>query len=200
MRIFGVILAGGTAQRMGGADKALMLLAGEPLISHVKARLDPQVEALAISANGPADRFNAFSLTVLRDDATIGSRGPLSGVLAAMHWAQVQGATHVVSAAVDTPFLPCDLVPQLCLAGEAHADRFAIARAAGRDHPTFGLWPVALYADLHANLSRAGSARVLGFVDAHHAARADFSDPGLFSNLNTPQDLAEAESRIASAR
>ena len=44
MQIFGVILAGGQARRMGGADKAFVALAGRPLIAHVLARLEPQVE------------------------------------------------------------------------------------------------------------------------------------------------------------
>ena len=54
MRIFGVILAGGQARRMGGADKAFVTLAGRPLIAHVLDRLEPQVERVLISANGDA--------------------------------------------------------------------------------------------------------------------------------------------------
>jgi molybdopterin-guanine dinucleotide biosynthesis protein A len=50
MRIFGVILAGGQGQRMGGVDKALVPLAGAPLLAHVIARLEPQVERLVLSA------------------------------------------------------------------------------------------------------------------------------------------------------
>jgi glucuronate isomerase len=42
-----VILAGGQGQRMGGVDKALVPLAGAPLLAHVIARLEPQVERLA---------------------------------------------------------------------------------------------------------------------------------------------------------
>ncbi len=192
MRIFGIILAGGTARRMGGADKALMLLGGLPLVDHVIERLKPQVEGLAISANGAPDRFAQTGLPVLADGV---SRGPLSGVLSGLDWAAALGASHLASAAVDTPFLPCDLVPRLCLAAEGQADGLAIARAGGRDHPTFGLWPVALRGVLRDYLDEAPSARVLGFVDMHAAARADFDDPEAFANLNTPQDLAMAQRR-----
>jgi molybdenum cofactor guanylyltransferase len=193
MRIFGVILAGGSGQRMGGADKALIFLGGQRLIDHVAARLMPQVEALAISANGAQDRFADMDLPVLPDKM---SRGPLSGVLAGLEWAAIAGASHIVSAAVDTPFLPCDLVPRLCLAAETHAQGFAIARAGGRDHPTFGLWPVSLRKDLQTYLQRAMSARVLGFVDEHAAIRADFDNPTAFANLNTPDDLAAAQGHL----
>ena len=42
----GVILAGGRAERMGGRDKGLLPLAGEPLIAHGIRRLQPQVAEL----------------------------------------------------------------------------------------------------------------------------------------------------------
>ncbi len=193
MRVFGVILAGGSARRMGGADKALLMLGGLRLLDHVIQRLEPQVEALAISANGPPERFGQTRLLILADDK---SRGPLSGVLASLDWAAAAGASHVVSAAVDTPFLPCDLVPRLCLAAEGQAPGLAIARAGGRDHPTFALWPVALSKDLQRYLQTASSARVLGFADQCAAARADFDDPESFANLNTPDDLATAQARL----
>ena len=41
--ISAVILAGGKARRMNGADKGLQLLQNKPLISHVIERLQPQV-------------------------------------------------------------------------------------------------------------------------------------------------------------
>lgn len=196
MRIFGVILAGGTAKRMAGADKALMPLAGMTLLERVIARFSPQVEALALSANGAPERYRDFDLPVIGDDGHVGSRGPLSGILAGMQWAENLGASHVASAAVDTPFLPCDLVPHLCLAAEIHPDGLAIARSAGRDHPTFGLWPIALRHDLERFLRDSISARVLGFVDLHDAARAEFAEPSMFTNLNSLADLARAEAGL----
>lgn len=197
MRIFGVILAGGTGRRMGGVDKALIRLGGARLVDLAVARLSPQVEDLALSANGPVARFADLRLPVLADDAATGSRGPLSGVLAALDWAAGAGASHVVTVAVDTPFFPCDLVPRLCLAAEAAG--MAIASSGGRGHPTFGLWPVTLAPVLRAHLRDAPSARVMGFVDLVAAARADFADDDAFANLNTPEDLAKAEARLAAA-
>jgi len=195
MRIFGVILAGGQGRRMGGADKALLPLAGRPLIAHVVERLEPQVERLAISANGDAARFGHADLPVLADGS---SQGPLSGILAALDWAAPLGATHVVSAAVDAPFLPPDLVPRLLLAGETAGA--AMARSAGNDHPTFALWPVTLRDALRDFLASGANPRVRAFADAHHAARADFPDDGAFRNLNTPEDLAAAEAMLKAPR
>ena len=190
MRIFGTILAGGQGRRMGGADKALIPLAGRPLIAHVIDRLEPQVERLALSANGDPARLSRFGLPVLPDQAT--SQGPLSGLLAALDWAAPFGATHLVTAPTDAPFLPPDLTPRLLLAGD-----LVLARSAGNDHPTFGLWPVPLRVDLRAFLASGAKTSVRAFADAHHAARADFPDDGAFTNLNTPQDLATAEARLS---
>lgn len=179
-----------------GTDKALIRLAGQSLLSHAIARLEPQVERLAISANGDPARLAEYGLPVLADETPL---GPLSGILAALRWAAPLGATAVVSLAVDTPFAPGDLVPQLCLAAEAAPEALAIA-AAAKDHPTCGIWPVTLTEPLAAFLASGAKPRVLAFTDAHHAARAQFPDEAAFQNLNTPEDLAAAEALIRGAR
>ncbi|MGB4908269.1 MAG: molybdenum cofactor guanylyltransferase MobA [Tabrizicola sp.] len=195
MRIFGVILAGGEGRRMAGADKALVPLAGRPLIAHVLDRLEPQVERMLVSANGDAARFAGFGCPVVADAAP---QGPLSGVLSALTVAAGMGATHVVSTPVDTPFQPGDLVPQLLLAAEGSSGGLALAADATGDHPATALWPVGLAPALAAYLA-AGEAKVTRFTDAHHAARARFPDPRVFLNLNTPEDLAAAEALLKGA-
>lgn len=178
----------------GGADKAMVSLAGRPLVSHVQDRLEPQVERLALSANGAAARFGFTGLPVLADAQP---QGPLSGVLAALDWAAEAGAEAVVSASVDTPFLPGDLVPRLWLAGDGG---LAVAECGGRLHPTCALWPVALRAALRDYLA-AGGAKLMTFCADHRAARAVFptGEPDPFLNLNTPDDLALAEEAIRCA-
>ena len=192
MRIFGVILAGGAARRMGGQDKALLMLGGHSLLAHVRERLEPQVERFAVSANGDAARFGT-GFTVLADDA---SQGPLSGILAALDWAAILGATAVVSVAVDTPFFPADLVPRLCLAAETSPGGVALAASGGVDHPTFSLWPVGLRGKLRAFLASGAKPRVMDFARSNGAVRADFGDADAFVNLNTLQDLAAAEAML----
>jgi hypothetical protein len=55
--ITGLLLAGGRATRMDGADKGLQLLDGTPLALHVLRRLAGQVDEMVISANRNADRY-----------------------------------------------------------------------------------------------------------------------------------------------
>ena len=192
MRIFGVILAGGGGRRMGGADKALLTLNGQSLISRAIERLEPQVERLAISANGNPARFAQLGLPVLPDAAAL---GPLAGILAALHWAAPLGATAVVSAAVDTPFFPGDLVPHLCLAAETSTNGLSIASSA-KDHPTFGHWPVTLAPALADFLRSGANPRVMAFAEAHLCARARFTQEAAFANLNTSDDLTRVAAQL----
>ena len=193
----GVILAGGLARRMGGGDKGLLQLGETTLLDLVIERLSPQVAGLALNANGSADRFDAFGLPVLPDPIA-DYPGPLAGVLAGLDWAAEQSATHIVTAAADTPFFPADLVPRLILAAETAGKPIALARTENGRHPTFGLWPVALREDLRQALQD-GVRKVVQWTDAHGTAMANFPVIGFdpFFNVNTPEDLAEAERLLA---
>jgi molybdopterin-guanine dinucleotide biosynthesis protein A len=193
----GLILAGGRATRMGGGDKGLLRLGGRTLLERVVDRLSPQVEGLALNANGDPGRFARFGLPVLADPLP-GFPGPLAGVLAGLDWAAAQGADDVVSVAADTPFFPPDLVPRLLMARDGAAVPIALAATPGPErHPTFGLWPVALRDDLRAALE-GGLRKVVTWTDRHGAASAVFPVGGYdpFFNVNTPEDLAKAEAML----
>lgn len=201
-QLLGVVLAGGRATRMGGADKGLLPLAGRRLIDHVLERLVPQVGAVALNANGDPARFAGLGLPVLPDSLPDWP-GPLAGVLAGLDWAAGRGARAIVTVAADTPFFPRDLVAGLL----SHAGPSGLCLAMSPDaegrvqrHPTFGLWPVALRADLRAALE-GGVRKIVAWTDRHGAGRALFDslpfDP--FFNVNTPDDLARAEDLAARA-
>ncbi len=173
---------------MGGADKALLPFAGVPLLVHVLARIAPQVQGLALSANGDPGRLAGFGLPVLADDGP--SRGPLSGLLAGLRHAAAAGVEAVLTVPVDAPFLPPDLAARLATVAPA------FARAGGRDHPTCALWPVALAAPLAAFLASGAPPRLRDFAALAGARPVDFADAAAFANLNTPADLAAAEARL----
>ena len=197
----GVILAGGQATRMGGGDKGLLRLGKGTLLSSVIDRLSPQVAGLALNANGDPSRFDALGLPVLADSIE-GFAGPLAGVLAGLDWAATQGAETIVTAAADTPFFPADLVPRLLLASEGQSVPLVLAATPDSKrgqvrHPTFGLWPVSLREDLRAALD-GGLRKVVMWTDQHGGREALFPSDGFdpFFNVNTPDDLAQAEALI----
>lgn len=187
----GVILAGGQATRMGGGDKSLLPLGNSTILGHVIDRLEPQVAGLALNANGDPARLNHLKLPILRDSIP-DFAGPLSGVLAGLDWAAENDATHIVTAAADTPFLPCDLVPQLLM----HAQNgLCIAASPSGRQPTFGLWPVALRDDLR-NALQDGVRKVVQWTQKHGAGTAEFPDDDAFFNVNTPDDLQTAKDML----
>ncbi|MCF2871212.1 molybdenum cofactor guanylyltransferase [Octadecabacter sp. G9-8] len=181
----GIILAGGRGTRMGGVPKGDLTLAGRRLLDLSADRLEPQVGAIAVNSNDPI----AASFPVIADTVN-GHLGPLAGVLAGLGWARSHDHTHVVTVAVDTPFFPCDLVPQLLMAGNG---TLAIAATSDGEHGTFGLWPTTLHDPLMAFLE-GGGRKVRAFTEAHNATIAMFPDttPAPFFNINTPDDLAQA--------
>ena len=199
LRPVAVLLAGGLARRMGGGDKPLRPLGGRALLDHVIERIRPQVRALALNANGDPARFAAWGLKVLPDPLQ-GNPGPLAGVLAGMRWAAALGAADVLSVPTDTPFLPADLVARLQAARAAAAVPIACAASRGRTHPVAALWPAALADALEASLL-AGARKIDRWTEGHGIATASFDDPGYdpFFNVNSPDELAEAETLLAQA-
>ena len=196
-----IILAGGSGERLGGADKALVPLAGKPLIEYVIDRLAPHCITIAINANGDPKRFSHYGLPVV-PDGQVDSLGPLAGVLAGLDWAARKGFDAVITAAADTPFFPDTLVDHL--SRQAAQNGFAIAATEAGEgepkmHPTFGLWPVRFRDDLRAALVR-HQRRMMQFAESKGAAIATFAtdqgrDP--FFNINTPDDLAMAQDIIS---
>lgn len=184
----GVILAGGRGSRMGGLSKADLTLGHETLLSRCEGRLSPQSNGVVVVANAPVQT----TMPVISDSLS-GYLGPLAGILAGLEYAAEHGHSHIVTAAVDTPFFPCDLTPKLLLAGLTHPNGFAIASTADGMQGTFGLWPVTLSMPLKTFLSD-GHRKVRTFIESHNAAVAVFpsSEPDPFFNINTPEQLEAA--------
>lgn len=192
-----VILAGGRSSRMG-SNKALAILGGLTLITHIVARIAPQASAVAI--NGTPDWAEDHDLRCIADTLE-GQLGPLAGVLAALRDTAIRhpDASHVLTVPVDGPFLPNDLCARLAAAA---GDRTTIAVAAsgGEQHPVVALWPVSLADDLEAWILKDDKRRVRDFQGRYPLAEVIFPlvetavgpvDP--FLNVNTPEQLAAAE-------
>ena len=185
--VSGVVLAGGRGQRMGGADKGLLLLKGQPLVTHVLNRLQPQVSSLSINANRNLEIYAAFGYPLLAD-STDDFPGPLAGLQA--------GLAHtihpwVVSVPCDAPFFPLDLVLRLQQAAFRACAKVAVARTPEGIQPVFCL----ANRDLLPHLSQflaAGERRVGAWLQAMKAIEVDFDESAAFSNLNTSDQLEAA--------
>jgi molybdopterin-guanine dinucleotide biosynthesis protein A len=198
--IAAVILAGGMSRRMGGGDKALHRLAGRPILDHVIARIRPQVDVTVLNANGDPARFAAWDLPVIQDSIA-GFPGPLAGIHTGMEWAakNFPGITDILSIPADLPFLPPNLAAELEKARTAKGADIAIASSGGQIHPTVALWPVRLAAALGQAIVVEDIRKVTAFANRYTLAVAEFPVDGVdpFHNINSPDDLAQAETLAA---
>lgn len=202
----GFVLAGGLSSRMG-TDKALVPLAGEPLITHAlrilrRAGLEPCIAG----ARSPLAHF----APVVEDDG----QGPLSGICAALASTQARWAVFLP---VDQPLLPPSLLRELlwraqvtdavatvlCVSGFAETfpaivDRAALpslqaALAAGASGCFHALQTAAQH------LGRPFSAVPVEFLaQAGQVEHPSALPPALwFANLNAPIGIARTEAFLA---
>ncbi len=191
--ITGVLLAGGRAERMGGRDKGLLLLAGQPLISYGVRRLRPQVAELFISANRHQEVYQTFGCRVISDDPALRFRGPLAGLLAAMQAARTR---YLLTAPCDSPLLPADYAQRMWAELKAQNATVSMGFSEGFWQPVFALLPVALRDDLAEWLAmdRGGVGR---WLQQYQPAPVEFADcPAIFCNANTPEQLAQMEIKL----
>ena len=189
MTIAGVIIAGGRSIRMGGEEKAFKKIGSRTILDRVIARMRPQVDVMAINANGDASRFLTAGLTVFSDRLTAIAT-PLAGIHASLAWARDNGHDLLLTVPADTPFLPRDLAKRLKAP--------AIAASGGQEHFIVGAWPTRLADVLERAIHDNGLVRVRDWAAFVGAGSVEWLatpyDP--FFNVNTPEDLAEA-ARIA---
>lgn len=197
MKLAGLLLAGGRSSRMGGNDKAFVLLDNKPLAEHALACLEQRTEAVLINSNGPAERFVRYGHPVL-GDCVPGHLGPLAGLLTGMLWARRHhpDVTHLVSAPCDAPRLPHDLATRLITGFSVGKARIVIARDRSGTHPTIGLWPVALADRLGTDLLDHGIRAMKAWLSQFEVAEVEL-DGSQLRNINTPADLRAADLRAA---
>lgn len=190
----GVVLAGGESRRMAVADKCLLTLAGRPLLAHVVARAEPQVNALVLSANGDPRRFAAFELAVVAD-VYPGHCGPLAGIISAMAYASKLPwqPRWLATFPSDAPLAPKDWVDQLRSAAVRGELDVAVVADAVRAHYTFALWSLKLLPTLQRQFAAGERAlhRVVRSAKSEIVLCRKDSRP--FTNLNTPADLQQLE-------
>ncbi|MDO7841883.1 molybdenum cofactor guanylyltransferase [Sphingomonas immobilis] len=168
-RILGAVIAGGRSRRFG-SDKALVMIAGRPMIDHVIAALRPQVDGVIVCGRAWP------GLTAIADERP-GRLGPLAGLEAALRHAVECGYAAVLSVPVDTLPLPGDL-PRL-LASEGPATF--------RKQLLIGYWPIDSLPALSRYLD-AGDRSLHGWIAVSGARAVD--EPISIFNINHEADLS----------
>ncbi len=198
----GALYAGGAGRRFGGVDKGALMLGDQTLGARATAFLAARSRRQVILSSVRRDWMTDADAVLLDD--TMGpdgsSLGPIGALISALQWAQAEagGDALVLTAPIDAPFPPSDLLDQLAESlGEAPG---VIAAADDRPQAVFALWRASackLVRDQAFTIGERALHRVAAGVGASTCeirARA-----GAFFNINTEQDLDDARALAASA-
>ena len=195
----GFVLAGGRSSRMG-RDKALIPLAGRPMVKHAVELLTSA--GLSATIAGARPDLAQFAPVIPDSDK---DRGPLHGICRCLEQAQPELAVFL---SVDMPLVPAGLILSLLEHAQDTGNAVTLASLGGVPH-TF---PVVLRRDCLPVLSHELEQGSAGCMRAFRAAaaaagQADWAlavedlpphpsriPPATwFLNVNTPEELAEAE-------
>jgi molybdopterin-guanine dinucleotide biosynthesis protein A len=193
-RAVGAVLAGGRSRRMGTA-KALVELAGRPLISHPLAAVaDASLEPIVVAK--PDSPLPELACRVVREPAE--PAHPLRGIVSALEESRGRA---VIALACDMPMVPPALLEWLAGLG----GRVVVPRVGERLQPLLARYEPAVAGALCAALDRDAAAHdaVLALeprvVAEDELAR--FGDPQLIClNVNTPADVERAEAALGTSR
>ena len=183
-----IILAGGDSRRMG-QDKATLEFYGQPLIQAVIDRLKPLFAVTILSVRQPRPEILLPQVCDMQVDG-----GPLIGLVTALEQITTQWAFVV---ACDMPFVAPALIEQLA---QHRAQQQAIVPVVhGQLQPLAAFYSASCIPLLRASLSL-GDKSLHGAISRLNVCYVDEAelllvDPQLrsFFDLDTPQDLADAE-------
>jgi molybdopterin-guanine dinucleotide biosynthesis protein A len=189
----GAILAGGHARRLGGLNKAGLILqpGGASVLDRQLARLGRVVDRTIIIAND-AERFSGAGVPVIPD--LLPGHGALSGLYTAVH----NGSEWTLVVACDMPFVSEPLLAHLVSVGTS--SDIAIPRTARGYEPLCATYSRRSAVELGRLIEEkrfrlSDVARIPGLrireVGSDELERFGPEDV-LFFNLNTPGDHARA--------
>ena len=187
MNAAGFVLAGGRSSRMG-RDKALLMLGGEPLIQRGIRKLSAICPEVAIA--GGAKDLARFGRVI--PDKSPGC-GPLGGIVSALEQSSFEWNLFL---SVDAPFVPVSALKSLLVMAAGFQGLGVMARVQGRMQPLCAVYSRRALGVLQQELA-GGRWKVLSAIESAGSVKVvDFEDASWFANLNTPEELAEAERQV----
>ena len=176
-----VVLAGGSARRLGGVDKPALLVGGMSMLDRV---LTAVADAVRVIVVGP-ERPTRSPVSWVREDPPGG--GPVAALAAGL--AEVQ-AGWVALLAADLPFLDTATVGRLRQAAPG-GDGALLVDDDGRDQVLLGVWrTAALRAGLPADPS---GARLAVVLQGLRMVRLPVGTSTTWYDVDTEQDLVRAQ-------
>ena len=191
MRIYALIMAGGMAKRMDGADKGLVLWHGKPLIDHVIDRIKPQVGHIAVSANRNLEEYTKRTPHVFSDSRQWQGLGPLVALCTAANDLQLATADWLLIVPCDTPKLPADMEEQFVAVAKRTplCNAFYAETSGHQQYSVMFIRPQILQSAVPYLYT--GQRTLRGWLQQQRARSVAFDSEENFANYNTPQDLEQ---------
>ena len=181
------VLSGGKSSRMG-RDKGMVPLNGKPMISYILKTLNDVDLPITIIANDTG--YESFGYRVIPD--VVMEKGPIGGLLTAFENTEAQA---VLLISCDMPFIPKETIRNIIEAGEPST--IVAAQTEKRINPLLALYPVNFKEEVKARIST-GRLKMTDFIleNKHKLVTSGAGkEEQNFRNINTQQELREAEKR-----
>lgn len=191
--VTGLILAGGQARRMGGADKGLIEINGLTIVERIARKLSEQCSAVIINANRNLDKYRQFGYPVIEDEMG-GFQGPLAGMLSGLQSIRTE---WLITAPCDGPFLSDSYAQTMMLAAESIRAPIAVAKDHQRLQPVYALLNVSTAGSLLQFLN-SGERKIDRWFRHFKTAEVLITDcDDMFENINTPEQLAMCRNKLS---
>jgi molybdopterin-guanine dinucleotide biosynthesis protein A len=188
-----IVLAGGTAQRLGGIDKASLEVSGRTLLDHLIGTLPDTVPIVVAGPRRPTVRPVTYRV---EDPAGSGPVAAIAAALAAI------STPHVAVVAVDIPWsgpVVLRLMDELSDAGDAgDAEAIIPIDAQGRRQLLCSAWRTTALAAALDRLGDPGGRSVRALVDGVVVRERPLSEDEavMLADIDTPDDLARERQRV----
>ncbi len=200
-RFAGIILAGGTAERLGLVIKANLKIGGKTLLVRSQNSIKASCGHLILSSgtHDPSLFDDAQALICIGDDG----QGPARALIKSASYVQehLPGVEFLVLVAVDAPFLPSDFVDQASKLLRKDVDA-VVAAFDGQTYPTNSLWRLDTLAKFSAmtqqEIATNAPRSLFGMLKRIKWVTLDYaplSAKNPFVNVNTPADLVACNQR-----
>jgi molybdopterin-guanine dinucleotide biosynthesis protein A len=193
--ISAAILAGGRATRLGGADKASLVVGGARIVERQLAALAAVTRDVRIVTNEPA-RYADLGVRLVAD--AIEGAGPIGGLYTALLDARHD---RVLVLACDLPFVPGAFLERLAAESWTGEEVDAVVPRTARGlEPLCAVYRKDCAGRVRDRIAR-GELRMTALLadlrvrELGHDALAPYDGEALFENVNTPHDYARAKGR-----
>ena len=193
-----VILVGGKARRLDGADKSELMLGPKTYLEWTLDVLTNQVEKIVLSV-GQKDRYNhSIHHDVIFDwPSEQDAQGVALAILGSLAWAREAGYSSIISTPVDTPLLPQNFASVLMQENDRCSP--SVFKTAEGLQGLHAIWPVSCFDKMKEAIFIAGILKVSSLHARLKSNEIQISkdEAFRFTNVNSENDLRAAERYIS---